>query len=182
MAAAMREDSAEVAKAGLLLLKNVAHETRELRKPPETGAASPTQKVLPLSVVRVTRGYLEKITHQLNGSYDRGWYDACAVMMRKLIETLIIDVFEEQGMASKIQRPTGDFVQLDALVGRVAGQASWNLSRTTKQALSDVKKLGDNSAHGRRFAAHRGDIDGLRVGIRAAVQELIDLGGLGSGH
>ena len=178
----MRDDSAEVAKAGLLLLKNLAHETRELRKPPEIGAASPTQRVLAFSVVRGTRGYLEKITHQLNGSYDQGWYDACAVMMRKLIETLIIDVFEERGIAPKIQTLAGDFVQLEALVGKVTGEATWNLSRTTKQTLSDVKKLGDNSAHGRRFAAHRGDIDGLRIGFRAAVQELINLGGLGRGR
>ena len=175
----MRDDSAAVAKAGLLLLKNLAQETRELRKPPEIGAASPTQKVLPFSVVRGTREYLETITHQLNGTYDQGWYDACAVMMRKLIETLIIDVFEKRGMAPKIQTRAGDFVQLEALIGKVTGEPTWNLSRTTKRALSDVKKLGDNSAHGRRFAAHRGDIDGLRVGFRAAVQELVDLAGLG---
>ena len=178
----MRDDSAEIAKAGLQLLKNLAHDTRALREPPETGAPSSTQKVLPFSLVRGTRGYLEKITHQLNGSYDHGWYDACAVMMRRLIETLIIDVFEERGMALDIQTPEGDFVQLEALVGKVTGHASWNLSRTTRQALSDVKKLGDNSAHGRRFAAHRGDIDGIRIGFRAAVQELVDLAGFGRAH
>ena len=121
---------------------------------------------------------METTAHQINGSYENGWYDACAVMMRKLIETLIIEVFEERGMAAKIQTSAGDFVQLDGLIGKVTGEPTWNLSRTTKQALSDVKRVGDNSAHGRRFAAHRGDIDGFRVGFRAAVQELVQLGGL----
>lgn len=67
-------------------------------------------------------------------------------------------------MASKIQTSAYDFLQLDALIGKVVGEPTWNLSRTTKQALSDARQVGDNSVHGRRFAADRGDIDGLRIG------------------
>ena len=124
-----------------------------------------------------TRGYIETTTHQINGSYENGWYDACAVMMRKLLETLIIEVFEQHEMEAKIQTPAGVFMGLDALIGKVVGDSEWNLGRNTRQALYDVKKLGDSSAHGRRFAAHRGDIDGLRSGFRAAVQELVQLCG-----
>ena len=98
----MRDSSPAAVKAGLGLLKKLADETRRLRLPPETGGSSSTQQVLPLSVVRGTRAYLETIAHQFNGSYERGWYDACAVMMRRLIETLIIEVFEGQGMSTKI--------------------------------------------------------------------------------
>ena len=174
----MRGSSSEVAKAGLAFLKNLARETRELRLPPEKGAASLTEQVLPFSVVRGTRGYVETVTHQLNGSYEHGWYDACAVMMRQLVETLIIEVFEERRMAANIQTAKGDFLPLEALIGKVIGEPAWNLSRTTKGALADVKKLGDNSAHNRRFIAHRGDVDNLKVGFRAAVQELVDLSGL----
>lgn len=173
----MGSGNPELAKAGLAILKEFARDTHELRRPPETGAASPMDRVLPLSVVRGTRTYLERITHQLNGSYEEGFYDACAVMMRKLIEALIVELFEERGLATKIQTPTGDFMSLEALIGKVIGEPAWNLSRTTKRALPDVKKIGDNAAHGRRFAAHRGDIDGLRVGFRAAVQELVQLCG-----
>lgn len=167
----------ETAKAGLTILKQFARDTRELREPPEIATASQTQKVLPLSVVRGTRGYLETTTHQINGSYEDGWYDPCAVMMRKLIETLIIEVFEQRRMEAKIQTPRGDFESLDTLIAKVIGDSDWNLSRITKQALYDVKKLGDSSAHGRRFAAHRRDIDGLRSGFRVAVQELVQLCG-----
>ena len=173
----MRDANPELAKTGLGRLKALARDTRELRQPPEIGAASATESVLPLSVVRGTRGYLQTITHQINGSYEQGWYDACAVMMRKVIEVLIIELFEGRGLAARIQTHTGDFMQLDALIGKVTGEPTWNLSRTTKRALPDIKKVADNAAHGRRFAAHRGDIDRLRVGFRAAVQELVDLSG-----
>ena len=178
----MRGSNPEAAKAGLAILKQFARETGELRKPPDIAAASQTERVLPFSVVRGTRQYLETTAHQINGSYENGWYDACAVMMRKLIETLIIEVFEGHGIAAKIQTPARDFLQLDGLIGKVTGEPTWNLSRTTKRALSDVKQLGDNSAHGRRFAAHRGDIDDLRLGFRAAVQELVDLAGSRKGN
>ena len=171
----MRGSNPEAAKAGLAFLKNLAAETHELQLPPEQGTVSPTQRVLPFSVVRGTRSYLETLTHQLNGSYEHGWYDACAVMMRRLLESLIIEVFEERQMASKIQTASGDFLPLERLIGKVVGEPAWNLSRVTKRALSDVKGLGDNSAHVRRFIAHRRDIDNLKTGFRAAVQELVAL-------
>lgn len=157
-------------------MRKLAQETRELRRAPETGIQSQTQQVIPLSVIRGTRRYLEVITQQINGSYESGLYDACAVMMRKLIESLIIEVFEGCGLAERIKTGAGDFLPLDGLIGKIIGEPSWNLSRETRRALPAVKQVGDNSAHGRRFHAHRGDIDNLRTGFRAAVQELITLG------
>lgn len=160
-------------------MKSLAADTHELRLPPEQGTVSTTQRILPFSVVRGSRSYLETLTHQINGSYEHGWYDACAVMMRRLLESLIIEVFEERQMADKIQTASGNFQPLERLVGKVVGEPAWNLSRVTRRALSDVKGLGDNSAHVRRYIAHRRDIDNVRTGFRTAVQELIDVGGLG---
>ena len=173
----MRASSPDAAKAGVAFLKGLARGALELRPPPEKGKPSRSEQVLPLSVVRDTRQYLLTTAHQINGSYENGWYDACAVMMRKLLETLIIEVFEHRGSAAVIKTPRGDFESLEALIGKVIGNPGWNLGRTTKRALQEVKELGDNAAHGRRFSAHRGDIDRLRVGFRAAVQELVQLCG-----
>ncbi len=55
--------------------------------PPEEGLRAATQQVLPHSVVRGTRGYIERVVNQANGAYENGWYDACAVMLRRLVET-----------------------------------------------------------------------------------------------
>ena len=170
--------SPETAKAGLDLLRRIADDTRELRLPPEKGRISLAQSVLPLSLVQGTRPYLETITHQLNGSYEQGWYDACAVMMRRLIETLIIELFEKRGTASKIQTQSGDFFQLKGLIGQVLVEPNLNLGRKTKRALSDVKELGDNSAHSRWYTTHRVDIDNIKNDFRVAVQELVGRSGL----
>lgn len=167
------------AKAGLAILKKIAGDTRLLRLPPEVGRQARTQQVLPLSIVQDTRNYLEAVAHQINGPYEQGWYDACAVMMRRLIETLIIELFEARGRTNAIKDGSGNYVHLDALIGRAIGEGSWNLHRNTKQVLHKVKQLGDNSAHSHRFNARRTDIDNIQVGFRAAVQDLIRLAGMG---
>lgn len=146
--------------------------------PPEEGLRSDTQQVVPNSVVRGTRGYIEKIANQANGCYEKGWYDACAVMVRRLIETLIIEAFEKHLIAGTIQNSQGDFLYLRDLIARSLSEPTWNLSRNCKQALPKLKDIGDKSAHSRRYVAQRGDIDPLLADIRLVVQEFIFLAGL----
>jgi hypothetical protein len=43
------------------------------------------------------------ITNQVNGAYEKGSYDACTVMIRRLLETLIIEAFEHHGIAANIK-------------------------------------------------------------------------------
>ena len=146
--------------------------------PPEEGLRAASQRVIPMSIVRATRGYIESIANQANGAYDSGWYDACAVMLRRLLETLIIEAFEHKQIADKIKNSAGDFFYLRDLIDRCLSEPSWNLSRNCKQALPRLKDMGDKSAHSRRYNAHRGDIDPLLVDIRLVVQEFLYLAGL----
>jgi len=146
--------------------------------PPEEGLLAATQAVIMMSLVRGTRGYIEKVSNQINGAYENGWYDACAVMLRRLIETLIIETFEHHKIASRIQNHAGDFVYLRDLIDKALAETAWNLSRNTKQALPKLKDVGDKSAHSRRYVAQRGDIQPLIADIRTVVQELTYLSGL----
>ena len=158
--------------------KAIDQEIRKELGPPEEGLLAETQTVIPRSLVRGTRGYIEKIANQVNGCYEHGWYDACAVLIRRLIETLIIESFEKHAIARKIQNTSGDFLYLRDLINYALSEASWNLSRNCKQALPKLKDIGDKSAHSRRYIAQRGDIDPLLADIRLVVQELIFLSGL----
>jgi hypothetical protein len=143
--------------------------------PPEEGLAATTQPVIIMSLVRGTRGYIEKIANQINGAYEKGWYDACAVMLRRLIETLIIETFEHHKIETRIQNTSGDFLYLRDLIDKTLNEKTWNLGRNAKQALPKLKDLGDKSAHSRRFVAQRGDIQPLLADIRTVVQELLYL-------
>jgi hypothetical protein len=146
--------------------------------PPEEGRRSGKDLVLPFAIVRGTRGYIERVANQVNGSYEMGWYDSAAVMLRRLLETLIIEAFEHHGLASKIQSASGDFLYLRDLIDACLKESTWNLSRNCKRAMPGLKDIGDKSAHSRRFNAQRGDIAPLAGDIRLVVQELVYLAGL----
>ena len=146
--------------------------------PPEGGLDAIGQPVIPFTLVRGTRGYIERITHQINGTYSNGWYDSCAVMIRRLIETLIIESFESHGIADNIKNSGGDFFYLSDLISKTLSESTWNISRNARQALPKLKDIGDKSAHSRRFNAVRHDIDKVNPQIRVVVQEFVYLAGL----
>ena len=159
----------------LSLSKDILLDIEKLIDPPEEGFISETNQVVPLSIVRNTRGYIEKVANQVNGCYEKGWFDSSAVMIRRLLETLIIECFEKHQIANKIKNPQGDFFYLKDLINISLTETTWNLGRTTKKALPKLKDIGDKSAHSRRFNAQLNDIKDLISDIRLVVQELIYL-------
>jgi len=161
-----------------LVAKAIQEEVHQSLGPPEEGLRAETHRVIPMSIVRGTRGYIEKVANQINGCYEKGWYDACAVMTRRLLETLVIEAFERHNIASRIKNAQGDFLYLGDLIDRCLKEASWNLARNIKQAMPKLKEVGDKSAHSRRYVAQRGDIDPLAQDVRSVVQELVYLAGL----
>lgn len=168
----------ELGKTALDIAKRIRDEVPRRGTPPDEGLAAESQQVIPFSVVRDTRGYLEKVANQINGSYEHGWFDACAVMIRRLLETLIIEAFEHNGIAHKIQDPNGYFLPLKDLINLTLSEQSWNLTRNTKKGLPKLKSVGDLSAHSRRYIAHRRDIEKIIDDVRIVVQELVYLAGL----
>jgi hypothetical protein len=97
-------------------------------------------------------------------------------MMRRLLETLIIESFKACNLVHKIKdHKTGDFLSLSDLIYKALQEPSWNLGRNTKRALPSLKSIGDQSAHSRRYNAHREDIDKLTPDFRTVCQELIYL-------
>jgi len=121
--------------------------------------------VLPLGLFDNARPYTKRVVRQLNAAYEISLFDCAAVMIRRLLETLIIEVYEELGRAEEIKRDLLKFIRNDTL----------NLSRPTINGLEDFKKLGNLSAHNRKFNAKRNDIDRIRDGLRVASEELLHL-------
>lgn len=165
----------ESAIAGIKALRN---DVRGKNPPPEEGCASNDDNIINFALIRGTRNYLERVAHQINGAYESGWYDASAVMVRRLVEILIIEVYEHNGMASEIKDANGDFVFLRELVSKITSEPKFSLSRSARKSLSELKEAGDKSAHGRYYTAHRRDIEALAPHLRNIVQDLVALAGL----
>lgn len=141
------------------------------RKTKVTGA------VLPTDALAGTRGYLEQLAHQINGTYDSGFFDACAVLSRRLMETLVIETYIHHGRHHEIQQ-NGVFVSLDRLLAHIKGDKSVALGRATPKAMDDVKHLGDTAAHDRTYITTQVDVDDIKARYRKLIGELLGLAGI----
>lgn len=132
-----------------------------------------SDSVLPLDLFVDSRGYIENVVRQINASYDYGLYDCCAVMCRRLLETLLIEVYETAGRAQEIKAKDGHFFMFAPLLAFFESDTTVHASRNAMKGLREFKQLGDLSAHNRRFNAHRNDIERIRDGLRVAAGELL---------
>jgi len=139
---------------------------------------TPTDDLFPLELVRETRGYIERIAEQACGAYDQSWYDASAVMVRRLLEILIIESFESHNLTAKIKKPDGTFFYLQDLVTYTLSESSWTIGRNVRKALPNLKDIGNQSAHGRRYIARKTDLDNVKRDLRLTIEELVNLSGL----
>lgn len=147
-------------------------------KPSSDIVAPSDQPVIPHSLFRGTRGYLERIAFQINATYKVSSYDATAVMIRRIAEVLIIETFEAKKIASKIKGRDGEYLYLSDLIAKTLAEGSWSLGRNTKNGLRKLKDVGDRSAHSRRYNAKREYIDEVIVPLRDVCEELLYLSGI----
>lgn len=148
---------------------------RDLGPPDEGVPAGARSVIVPMALVRGTRGYIEKVTNQANGCYQNGWYDACSVMLRRLLETLIIESFEAHKIEANIKNSQGEYFFLRDLIQKTLDEKSWTIGRNAKQAMPKLKDLGDKSAHNRRFNALKDDVEKMQSDVRVVVEELLYL-------
>jgi len=119
-----------------------------------------------------TRGYILNVIQQINLSYDFELYDCCAVMIRRLLETLIIEMYEKLERADELKNNDGHFLMFSGLLSYVKNDKKINIGRQTIQGLDGFKKIADSSAHNRRFIATRKIVDDKIDGVKLAIVEL----------
>ncbi len=98
-------------------------------------------------------------------------------MARRLLETLIIELYESKKLDHKIKKPDGAFQYLSGLISVMLSETAFNLGRNTKRALPVLKDLGDQSAHNRRYTARQPDLDSVKRELRITIEELVHLTG-----
>ncbi len=129
----------------------------------------------PIEIFDETRGYLKTIANQALLSYNKGIYDGCSVLTRKLIEILIIECFERHGIEHQIKTQSGNFLYLSDLITEFLKEPAWNIGRNAKNSLPKIKNIGDKSAHNRRYIARENDLQGIRENVRTVIEELVHL-------
>ncbi len=132
----------------------------------------PSEEFLPRNLIVNAPFYIEKNINEMLLCYDKGLYSACLVMMRKLVETLIIECFEKYGIENEIKDSNGEFFYLSKLIPCFLNASKWNASRNISKSMDKIKKYGDLSAHNRRFFAKKADLLDIKDDLRQAIQEI----------
>jgi len=133
--------------------------------------------VIPNEWVKNTRPYLERLVHQINGSYDSGFYDCCAVLCRRLMESLLVEIYVSQKRHREIQN-NGVFLPLEKIINYTKLDEKLVLSRNTPKTMNEVKLLGDTAAHDRTYITHQTDVDDVKPKLRRIIQELLSIAGI----
>jgi len=120
------------------------------------------------------RPYLEALVVQINGTYQLGFYDGCIVLCRRIIETLLIESFEQNNKAAAIKK-NNEYLQLSDIIGIARSGQYIKLARGTPDALEEIKKAGDAGAHSRTYITKQKDVDDLKLTFRRIVSELMHL-------
>ncbi|MGL5080804.1 MAG: hypothetical protein ACRC8A_04905 [Microcoleaceae cyanobacterium] len=71
---------------------------------------------LPEAVWKNTRGYIEKIAFQINGCFQYGFYDGASVLLRRLVETLLIECYEHDKTQARIADSDGNYFMLSGII------------------------------------------------------------------
>jgi hypothetical protein len=159
--------------------RELSHALRTKWKQTRATISTPGNELFPLALIaRTKRGYLLTIAKQMNGCFREGWYDGCAVMMRRLVEIVLIEAFEHQGVAHKVKDAAGNYLHLSDLIGRALAEPNFKLSRNSKTELPKLRDIGHRSAHGRHFTAQPSDIAKVGGGVRVVVEEFLYHAGL----
>lgn len=162
------------AKVGYVLSKKmsdvIANDIGEIQ------VKAPSINLFPIDIFDNTRDYIKKTAQQAILCYDYGLYDGCLVMIRRLIETLIIELFEHRELKERILDKNNNYLFCGDLIDKLLEEKKlWTIGRNTAQELPKIKKMGDLSAHNRRFNAKKSDIDSLKTGLRVVLEELVHL-------
>jgi hypothetical protein len=119
---------------------------------------------------------LRDIALEVNICYRNGASNACSVLLRRLVETLIIKVHQNSGSIASATNPAnGKFYKLEKLIDDVTATNPFHLTQNALDALPELKRLGDWGAHNRNVFVNRSDLDDIKVNARLCFEELLRL-------
>ncbi|MEI0526483.1 hypothetical protein R4K54_11210 [Brachyspira murdochii] len=119
------------------------------------------------------RYYINQISEEMCLCYDNQCYTACLIMMRKLLEAIIIAIFESIGELYKIKDSNGVTFFLSDLINIYMEEKSINKSRNIKKELDKLKEIGDKAVHKYNFRVSRKIADEYKITLDVVTQELI---------
>ena len=117
--------------------------------------------------------YFRDITIEINTAFRNGAYNACSVLLRRLLETLIIKAHTRNGTAQMAVNAQNNFYHLGKLIDDIIQNRLFGLSRDAYEAMPDLKRLGDWGAHNPTVLVRHTDLEPLKTKARLCFEELL---------
>ncbi|MDB5491918.1 MAG: hypothetical protein JWO78_1767 [Micavibrio sp.] len=128
----------------------------------------------------VNRKYVRHIADQANWAYEANAFDACAVMMRRLLELLLIHTFKNKTLEASIKKPDGHYIELDLIINQAVTNPAVGLTQGVVKELKALKDLGNLGAHDIVYLVQKSDIESRITVFRKVIAHLIDYAGFKS--
>ncbi len=124
------------------------------------------------------RPFLDRLIKQINFCYGHNCYDACAVLMRRLFEVLLVLTYQNKGVEADIIKPDGSHKMLEGIVKDAVQNQSLGIPSRISKNFDDFREVGNNSAHSITYSAGKLDIDDIARNYRVALEDLYNRAGL----
>ena len=128
--------------------------------------------VLPNELFNTLPANVQSLCKQINASYENNLYDCTAVIMRRLLESLLVLSYQKAGIETDIMN--GNYhVTLDKMIKNAEQNRTLALSSNTKKDMALFKDLGNYSAHKIWYNCTQGDIKPHILKYRSIIEELM---------
>ncbi len=118
------------------------------------------------------RPYLDKLIKQINFCYGHNCYDACAVLMRRLFEVMLVLTYQNKGLEAAITKSDGSHKMLEGIVKDAVQNQSLGIPSRISKNFDAFREVGNNSAHSITYTAGRLDIDNIVRDYRVMLEDL----------
>lgn len=124
------------------------------------------------------RNYLDRLIQQINFTYGNNCYDACAVLMRRLFEVLLVLAYQNKGIEADITNPDGSHKMLEGIVKDAVQNKALGVPARISKNFNAFREVGNNSAHSITYTAGKLDIDNISRDYRVMMEDLYNRAGL----
>lgn len=131
-----------------------------------------SNELLELKIFYGHTNYLNKLVMQANKCYEENCYDACATMLRRILEILLIKSYEKLGIENLIKDTNGNYYLLERICNDAKNNTILSLSRI-KNKLDVLRNIGNYAAHRITYNTTKKDIDDIKIDLRVLLEELL---------
>jgi hypothetical protein len=132
-------------------------------------------QIIPTGLFENSWPHLEALAVQINGTYQAGFYDACAVMCRRLLGCMLLLAFEGAKKSEVVRDIHGEYLELADLIPLASSSRHIKLARRAATVMRMIEYVGELAARHPAYVTQQKDIDKQRSGFRRLIAELIRL-------